>query len=84
MGTGSRSLDNPGVASYDRARRALARRIRERRAELGITQEDLAERGEFDVRHVQKLEAGELNASLKTLCRLASALKLSLSELVEW
>jgi transcriptional regulator with XRE-family HTH domain len=71
------------VASYDRTRRALARRIRERRAGLGLTQEGLAERGDFDVRHVQKLEAGELNVSLQTLCRLASALKLSLGELFE-
>jgi len=76
-------LDNPGVASYDRTRRALAQRIRERRAVLGLTQEDLAERGDFDVRHVQKLEAGELNVSLRTLCRLASALKFSLGELFE-
>jgi hypothetical protein len=43
----------------------------------------VAERGEFDVRHVQKLEAGELNVSLRTLCRLASALKLRLGELFE-
>jgi transcriptional regulator with XRE-family HTH domain len=43
----------------------------------------LAERGEFDVRHVQKLEAGELNVSLKTLCRLAAALRVTLSELFE-
>ena len=71
------------MASYERTRRALARRIRERRVALGLTQEGVAERGEFDVRHVQKLEAGELNVSLQTLCRLASALKLRLGELFE-
>lgn len=80
MGTGGRLPDNPGVASYDRTRRALARRIRESRTRLGLTQESFAERGEFDVRHMQKLEAGELNVSLRTLCRLASALRLTLGE----
>jgi len=29
---------------------------------------------------MQKLEAGELNVSLRTLCRLASALRLTLGE----
>jgi transcriptional regulator with XRE-family HTH domain len=50
---------------------------------LGLTQEALAERGDFDARHIQKLEAAELNASLQTLCRLASALKISLADLFE-
>lgn len=83
QGVGSRTpiRDNLAVASYDRTRRALARRIRERRKALGLTQEGLAERGEFDPRHVQKLEAAELNVSLETLCRLATALKMTLSEL---
>lgn len=48
---------------------------------MGLTQEDLAERSDFEVPHVQKLEAAELNLSLRTLCRLAWALKLSLPEL---
>jgi transcriptional regulator with XRE-family HTH domain len=81
VGTSGDTRDNRAVASYERTRKALARKIRERRRALGLTQESLAERGEFDVRHVQKLEAAQLNVSLQTMCRLAAALKLSLSEL---
>lgn len=70
------------MATVAQAKRAIARRVRSRRAELGLSQEGLAERAELDVRHIQKIEASESNATLETLCKLATALKMNLGELL--
>src|SRR4029079_17558726 len=42
----------------------------------GLTQADVAEAGDLDCRVYQKLEAGELNATLSTLHRLGCAFRL--------
>ena len=60
----------------------LGRRINELRAGAGLTQEALAERIAMDVKDVQKIEAGEVNITFRTLVRLADALGCSLGELV--
>ena len=55
--------------------RTLAIRMRHRRAELGLTQEAAAERMQITTRHYQKIEAGDLNITLRTLCLVAEALR---------
>lgn len=70
------------MATVAQAKRIIAKRVRARRAELDLSQEGLAEKAELDVRHIQKIEAAESNATLETLCKVATALKMSLSELV--
>jgi transcriptional regulator with XRE-family HTH domain len=40
-----------------------------------MTQEAVAERLHMVPRHYQKIEAGELNVTLSTLCKLALALR---------
>ena len=72
---------NQGVASFDRARRTVASNVRRRRIGLGLTQEDFAERANLDVRHVQKIEAGDVNLTLRTLSVVAKALRLSMRDL---
>lgn len=72
---------NAGVAAYDRTRKMLAKRVKERRAQLGQTQEAAAEKADLDVRHWQKLEAADLNVTLRTLCAVATALKSPVAEL---
>jgi transcriptional regulator with XRE-family HTH domain len=44
------------------------------RLKLGLTQEHLAEKSGLDRRFIQKIEAGELGASLPVLKRLRKAL----------
>ena len=39
-----------------------------------MTQERLAEAAQIDCRHVQRIEAGQANLELSTLCHLANAL----------
>jgi transcriptional regulator with XRE-family HTH domain len=61
---------------------ALGVAIRERRAKLGISQEDLAFRSDLDRSYVGGIERGEHNLSLVNLCRIAQALEVSASKLL--
>ena len=71
------------MASAAWARKTIAKRVRARRAELGYSQERLAEAAGLDVRHVQKIEAATSNMTLETLCKIASALKIRLVEVLD-
>lgn len=81
MGYGPLGRQNQGVSPFDRARRTVASNVRRRRIGLGLTQEDFAEHANLDVRHVQKIEAGDVNLTLRTLSVVAKALRLSLRDL---
>jgi transcriptional regulator with XRE-family HTH domain len=59
-----------------RLQRRLGLNIRHLRQSLGITQDELASRAGLDARHVQKLESGQVNATLKTIAVLAGALQI--------
>jgi transcriptional regulator with XRE-family HTH domain len=61
---------------------AIGRRIRESRSALGLTLDQLAERSGVSRRMIVNVEAGTSNASIATLLRLATALHVSLAELV--
>ena len=53
------------------------------REELGLTQEDLAEKAGIHRTYLSDIERGSRNVSLLNIERLASALSLSLSELFQ-
>jgi transcriptional regulator with XRE-family HTH domain len=55
-------------------RRRLAYNVRRYREAASLTLEVASERGDLNWRHWQKVEAGEVNATLRTLNRLANAL----------
>jgi transcriptional regulator with XRE-family HTH domain len=55
--------------------------VRVRREELGLTQEDLADRAGIHRTYLSDLERGTRNVSLINIERLASALTLPMSEL---
>ena len=67
--------------SYNQLQRVLAVNVRRRRHQLGLTQEGAAQAMHVATRHLQKLEAGELNVTLRTLCRVAQALGVEVHEL---
>ncbi len=54
--------------------------VRMRRSELGITQEELAERAKMHRTYVADVERGTRNISLVNIVRLVYALNLTLSE----
>ncbi len=61
---------------------AMGQRIRQRRRELRLTQERLAEYADISAAFVGHLERGEKTPSVETLARLAEVLDVSLDFLV--
>lgn len=61
----------------------IARNVRVLRSQMGLTQETLSHRSGIAVRHLQKVEAGQVNVTLATLVRLSSALGVDPSELLK-
>lgn len=55
--------------------------LKRRRKELGLSQEDVAEELGIVVRQYQKIESGSSNVTLRTLVRLAAALRTSVRDL---
>ena len=60
----------------------LSSRLARIRLERRLTFEMVADRAGLHWRHVQKIEAGEVNVTLMTLARLATGLSIDVEELV--
>jgi transcriptional regulator with XRE-family HTH domain len=60
----------------------LACQIKQRREQLQLTQEALAEASELHPNMIGKLERGEVNPSMSVLWKLSAGLKWRLSELL--
>jgi transcriptional regulator with XRE-family HTH domain len=56
--------------------------IRERRRELKLTQDELAERAELHSVSIARIETGALNVTFKTLLRLSAGLEMSPCDLM--
>ena len=63
-------------------RKRLGRAIQHHRVLLHLTQEQLAEQAGLDRRFIQKVEAGQLGASVAVLKRLRRALKIAWDDLL--
>uniref|UniRef100_A0A372IIT7 XRE family transcriptional regulator n=1 Tax=Paracidobacterium acidisoli TaxID=2303751 RepID=A0A372IIT7_9BACT len=61
--------------------KSLGQRLRERRASLGWTQEELADRAEIDRSYVGGVERGIRNLTFTVLCQLCDALGCDVAEL---
>jgi transcriptional regulator with XRE-family HTH domain len=61
---------------------ALGRAVKERRQELGLTQEQLANDTDLHQRWLSNVETGKRNPSYASLRRLAAGLDLSTSDLI--
>lgn len=55
----------------------MGERIKQRRTELGITQEQLAEQLDISNNHLSTIENGKGNASLPLFCNICSALEVT-------
>lgn len=66
-----------------RARKVFATNVRRRRVALGLTQETLGERAGVHRTFIGAIERAENNVSIDTMERLAIALGLPLSALLE-
>jgi transcriptional regulator with XRE-family HTH domain len=61
---------------------ALADVIRQRRSELGLTQEQLADKAELHRNYLSGIERGAYNIGVSNLVALAKALQTTASELL--
>ena len=62
--------------------KAVGNNIRQARYRLGLTQQQVAEKG-FSFRYYQELERGTRNPTLQLLLQLAQVLEVTVAELVE-
>lgn len=65
---------------FNEIRLRIASNIRRLRKNQELTQEELAHRAKLALRHLQKIEAAEVNVTLDTLVKLAYALNIDLIE----
>ncbi len=63
--------------------RAFGLNVRKRREANSLTQERAGEKADLDPTYISGIERGVRNPSLLSICRLAKALGVSVSELVE-
>ena len=61
----------------------LGASVRARRKELGISQEALADAAEIDRSHMGKIERGERNVTILNVIKIAEALNIKTSALLE-
>ena len=61
----------------------LGQAVRSRRLALKLSQESLAELADFDRTYISLIERGARNPSFTNLCRLAHALKVAPSDLLQ-
>ena len=72
----------PAMPRPPSAQAALGQAVKQRRQELGLTQEALALAGDLHQRYVSNVENGWRNPSYASLRKLAAALGVSTSELI--
>lgn len=63
--------------------RRIGRNIRNARIRAGLRQIDVNMQIGLTYRHYQNIEAGKINCTISTLCRLAKLFRTSVSALVE-
>ena len=61
----------------------LAEAVKKARLELGLTQEEVADKSDTDVRTIINMEMGRGNPKLKTLFKVVRALKIDARELFD-
>ena len=66
------------------SKQKLGKKVRELRKALGWTQENLEEYSGLDRTYISDIERGVRNPSLKSLEKLAKALKVKLSDLTDF
>lgn len=76
-------MPNPSRNRQDPALVALGEAIRRVRQSKNISQEKLALLAEVDRSYVGRVERGDNNAAILTLSKLAKALDISLTELMQ-
>jgi transcriptional regulator with XRE-family HTH domain len=73
----------PTDCHYSAIRQILADNLKVARRAKNFTQETLADKSGLAIRHLQKIEAAEVNVTLGTIAKIAKALRVSVHTLFE-
>jgi transcriptional regulator with XRE-family HTH domain len=65
------------------SRRTFGRAVREERQKLGLSQESFAEKARLHRTYISSIELGKVSVGIEVANELASALDMSLSDLVQ-
>jgi transcriptional regulator with XRE-family HTH domain len=71
------------LISEEDVRQRLRRNVRRFRAAASLTAKQAAARVKMNLRHWQKIEAGEINVTLNTLAKVAQALGVDPADLLD-
>jgi transcriptional regulator with XRE-family HTH domain len=71
------------AGDLETVKNAVGTRVRSRRTELGLTQEEVANLAELDRKHVSSIETGKTVPGILTLIKIAGALKIPTRHLVD-
>jgi len=72
-------MKNPDI---DKIREQFARILRQRRHELGFSQEELGHRAGVTMRYISLLECNKRQPTISTMFSLSNALNVPLSEMI--
>lgn len=72
-----------GSSRVDACLRRLGKRVRALRRERSLTQEATADAASLDSKHLQAIEAGNVNPTVASLLGIARALGVTLADLFE-
>jgi DNA-binding XRE family transcriptional regulator len=72
-----------GEGDAETFKKVVGGRIQARRKKLGLTQEELARLAEIDRKHMSSIETGKAEPGLWTFARIACALRMPTSELLD-
>lgn len=72
----------PKNAETDSIQREIGRRIRAARTKAGKSQEAVSGAADIEIKRYQRLEAGQVNATLNTIARVATALEIDFWSLI--
>lgn len=66
----------------ERLLKAVGRKVRELRVKAGLTEEDMMSHG-FERRYYQRIEAGQVNISIKSINKLAKMFKVDVWRVIK-
>ena len=70
------------IYNIDKINEIVGNNIRSIREEQGMTQEELANNADIDRSYIGRIENGRVNASIKTMCKIANVMKVRISEII--
>jgi transcriptional regulator with XRE-family HTH domain len=71
------------AGEFEAVENAIGSRIRSQRNQLGLTQEELSGLAGIDRKHISSIEAGKVDPRTSTVFKIATALGIPASQLVE-